>query len=42
MKMLKDEPNDIGYSHKVTLTEAVELKRYDWIVFLVKQWRVKK
>jgi len=41
VKMLRDEPTDIGYSHKIQLLEAIYLKRYDWIVFLVTKWRIK-
>ena len=37
--MIREPQTEVGYSHKVTLCEALCMKRYDWVVFLVKKWR---
>ncbi len=39
--MIKEQPTDVGVSHKVTMCEAICKKRYDWMAFLVKKWSVK-
>lgn len=38
--MIKEEQTDVGYSHKITLCEALCMKRYDWVVFLIKKWSI--
>ena len=38
MNLFKHIPSDVGVSRKISLCEAIDLKRYDWIVILVKKW----
>ncbi len=38
MNVVKQEPSYVGSSYKITMSDAIEYKRYDWIVFLVKKW----
>ena len=41
MRMSIPEEKYIGLASKVTLSYAIAIKRFDYVVFLVKQWRIK-
>jgi len=42
MRMYAPEEKYIGLATKITLSCAVAMKRFDYVVFLVKQWRIVK
>ena len=42
MNMIKSEPCFIGTPVRITLKMALEMKRYDYIVKLIRRWRIEK
>jgi len=42
MRMFIPEEKYIGLSFKVTLSWALAMGRFDYVVILIKQWRISK
>jgi hypothetical protein len=41
MRVVKDEPYYVALPHKITIREALRNNKYDYVVLLIKRWRVK-
>ncbi len=42
MRMIAADTSYVGTSFKVTLSWALDMKRFDYVVFLIRKWRVIK